>query len=156
MRHWVNDGLMALFFFIVGLEIKREVLVGEMRYPRQPALAIAAALGGVVVPALIYAGVNLVGAGGEVEGWGIPMATDTAFALGIVTLLGSRVRPLLLVFLTAFAIVDDILAVLVIAIFYTESISWPALGMAAVLLGALALANIAGAQRWGQHMPCWG
>lgn len=148
LRHWVNDGLMALFFFIVGLEIKREVLVGEMRYPRQAALAIAAALGGVVVPALIYAGVNLVGAGGEVEGWGIPMATDTAFALGIVTLLGSRVRPLLLVFLTAFAIVDDILAVLVIAIFYTESISWPALGIAAALLGALALANVAGAQRW--------
>ncbi len=146
LRHWVNDGLMALFFFIVGLEIKREVLVGEMRYPRQAALAISAALGGVVVPALIYAGINLFG--GELRGWGVPMATDTAFALGLVALLGSRVRPLLLVFLTAFAIVDDILAVLVVAVFYTDAISWIALGIAAVLLGLLVVANGAGFHRW--------
>src|SRR5215211_4198377 len=146
LRHWVNDGLMALFFFIVGLEIKREVLVGEMRYPRQAALPIAAALGGAIVPALVYAAINLGGDGAR--GWGIPMATDTAFALGILSLLGGRVRPLLLVFVTAFAIVDDILAVFVIALFYTESIDWPALGIAVALLGLLAVANLAGFHRW--------
>lgn len=146
LRHWVNDGLMALFFFILGLEIKREVLVGELRYPRQAALPIAAALGGAVVPALLFALLNLGGDGAR--GWGIPMGTDTAFALGIISLLGARVRPLLLVFLTAFAIVDDILAVLVIAVFYTESLSWPALGAAVLLLGALVVANFAGFHRW--------
>ena len=128
LRHWVNDALMALFFFIVGLEIKREVLVGEMRYPRSAALAIAAAVGGVILPALIFVSLNLGGPGQH--GWGVPIGTDTAFALGIITLFGSRVRPVLLVFLTAFAIVDDILAVGVIAIFYTESISWAALAVA--------------------------
>ncbi len=146
LRHWVNDGLMALFFFIVGLEIKREVLVGELRYPRQAALPIAAALGGALVPALIYTTFNL--GGEEVHGWGIPIGTDTAFSLGIMSLLGSRVRPLLLVFLTAFAIVDDILAVLVIAVFYTDTISWPALGVGVALLAALVVANRAGFHRW--------
>ena len=146
LRRWINDGLMALFFFIVGLEIKRELLVGDLRYPRQAALPIAAALGGAVVPALIYALINLGGDG--FHGWGVPIATDTAFSLGVITLLGTRVRPLLLVFLTAFAIVDDILAVSVIAVFYTESISWPALGVAVALLAALAVANIAGVHRW--------
>ena len=146
LRTWVNDGLMTLFFFIVGLEIKREVLVGEMRYPRQAALPISAAVGGAVVPALVYAAINF--GGGGAHGWGVPMATDTAFSLGILSLLGGRVRPLLLVFVTAFAIVDDILAVLVIALFYTDSISWPALGIAALLLGVLAVANVAGFHRW--------
>jgi NhaA family Na+:H+ antiporter len=146
LRHWVNDGLMALFFFILGLEIKREVLVGELRYPRQAALPIAAALGGAAVPALLFALVNFGGEGAS--GWGIPMGTDTAFALGIISLLGTRVRPLLLVFLTAFAIVDDIFAVLVIAIFYTSSLSWPALGVAALLLAGLVVANLAGFHRW--------
>jgi NhaA family Na+:H+ antiporter len=146
LRHWVNDGLMALFFFILGLEIKREVLVGEMRNPRQAALPIAAAVGGAIVPALIYVGLNWGGEG--FRGWGIPMATDAAFSLGILSLLGSRVVPWLLVFLTALAIVDDILAVLVIAIFYTESINWVSLGIAAVLLGALIVANAAGFHRW--------
>jgi NhaA family Na+:H+ antiporter len=146
LRHWVNDALMALFFFIVGLEIKREVLVGEMRYPRQAALPIAAALGGAVVPALLFTAINLGGEGRD--GWGIAMATDTAFSLGILSLLGGRVRPMLLVFLTAFAIVDDIVAVLVIALFYTDAISWPALGIAVLLLGVLAVANLAGFHRW--------
>ena len=146
LRAWVNDGLMALFFFIVGLEIKREVLVGELRSPRQAALPIAAALGGAIVPAVIYAGINLSGDG--LRGWGIPMATDTAFSLGIVSLLGTRARPLLLVFLTAFAIVDDILAVAIIAVFYTEQIVWPAVAVAAALLGLLVVANIAGRHRW--------
>jgi len=146
LRHWVNDALMALFFFIVGLEIKREVLVGEMRYPRLAALPIAAAVGGAVVPALVYLAFNLGGEG--LHGWAIPAATDTAFSLGMLTLLAARVRPLLLVFLTAFAIVDDILAVLVIAVFYTDELSLPALGVAAGLLALLALANRAGFHRW--------
>lgn len=146
LRHWVNDGLMALFFFIVGLEIKREVLVGEMRSPRNAALPISAAVGGAVVPALVYLALNL-GQPGE-HGWGVPIGTDTAFSLGIISLLGTRVRPLLLVFLTAFAIVDDILAVGVIAIFYTAEISWVWAGVAVALLGVLAAANAAGFHRW--------
>ena len=111
---WINDAAMAVFFFVVGLEIKREVLVGEMRSPRQAALAIAAAVGGVTVPALLFMALNP--AGPSRAGWGIPIGTDTAFALGIITLFGGRVRPILLVFLTAFSIVDDILAVGVIAV----------------------------------------
>jgi Na+:H+ antiporter, NhaA family len=146
LRHWVNDGLMSLFFFLLGLEIKREVLVGELRSPRRAALPIAAAVGGAIVPALIYAGVNWGGDG--FRGWGIPMATDAAFSLGILSLLGSRVRPVLLVFLTALAIVDDILAVLIIALFYTETIAWLPLGIAVVLLGALIGANATGIHRW--------
>lgn len=146
LRHWVNDGLMALFFFILGLEIKRELLVGELRYLNQAAFPIAAALGGAVVPAAIYAVFNLAGEG--LHGWGIPMATDTAFSLGVLSLLGSRVRPVLLVFLTAFAIVDDILAVLVIAIFYTDTIVLGAIAAAIVLLVVLAVANRAGFHRW--------
>lgn len=146
LRHWVNDGLMALFFFVVGLEIKREVLVGEMRHPRQAALAIAAAIGGVTIPALFFLALNPEPPGQQ--GWGVPIGTDTAFALGIVTLFGSRVRPVLLVFLTAFSIVDDILAVAVIAAFYTASISWSAASAALVLLAALAVANRTGFHRW--------
>lgn len=145
LRHWVNDGLMALFFFVVGLEIKREVLVGEMRVPRHAALAVAAALGGVVVPAIIFL---LLTDGPAREGWGVPIGTDTAFALGIITLFGTRVRPVLLVFLTAFSIVDDILAVGVIAIFYTDTISVQALVVAGVLLLMLIVANRAGWHRW--------
>ena len=146
LRHWVNDGLMALFFFMVGLEIKREVLVGEMRAPRQAALAIAAAVGGVTVPALLFLALNP--AQPAAQGWGVPIGTDTAFALGIVTLFGSRVRPILLVFLTAFSIVDDILAVAAIAIFYTPSISLTAVGAALALLVVLVVVNRAGFHRW--------
>lgn len=146
LRHWVNDGLMALFFFIVGLEIKREILVGELRYLRQAALPISAAIGGAVVPALLFLVLNL-GSDASI-GWGVPIGTDTAFSLGILSILGARVRPELLLFLTAFAIIDDILAVGVIAIFYTDSIDWNAVGVAALFLGALVLANRMGFQRW--------
>jgi NhaA family Na+:H+ antiporter len=142
---WVNDGLMAVFFFVVGLEIKREILVGELASPRQAALPIAAAAGGILVPAALYSVFNLGGPGSG--GWGIPMATDIAFALGILALLGSRVPLALTVFLTALAIVDDIAAVLVIALFYTANIGWSAVAVALGCLVVLAAMNLLGV-RW--------
>jgi Na+:H+ antiporter, NhaA family len=144
LHHWINDALMAVFFFLVGLEIKREFLVGELASLRRAALPIAAAMGGMVVPALLYAMVN-VGTEGA-RGWGIPMATDIAFALGVLALLGPRTPLALKVFLAALAIVDDIGAVLVIAVFYTADISWAALGFAALFMGAMVLANVLGAR----------
>src|ERR671911_2924917 len=145
LTHWINDGLMAIFFLVVGLEIKREVLVGELSSARNAALPVAAAVGGVVVPAAIYLTIN---AGTEGSaGWGIPMATDIAFALGILALLGERAPVGLKVFLTALAIVDDIVAVVVIALFYTSEIAWGALGVGALFLAALILANLLGVDR---------
>jgi NhaA family Na+:H+ antiporter len=142
----VNDGLMAVFFFLVGLEIKREVLVGELARLRQAALPVAAAFGGMVVPALLF----LVFNAGEptARGWGIPMATDIAFALGVLALVGSRVPSSLRVFLSALAIADDLGAVLVIALFYTAGVSWGALGAAGALLLLSLGANAAGVRSW--------
>jgi NhaA family Na+:H+ antiporter len=146
IHFWVNDALMAVFFFVVGLEIKRELLAGELASARQAALPILAALGGVVMPAILYSAVNAGGPGAR--GWAIPMATDIAFAIGVMALLGDRIPLGLKVFLTALAIVDDIAAVVVIAIFYTSDLAWTAVGIAAVcLLVAL------GANRLGVRHP---
>jgi len=139
LHFWVNDGLMAIFFFVVGLEIKRELIVGELASPRKAALPIAGAVGGVLVPAMIYGAINAGGPGAS--GWGIPMATDIAFVIGIMALLGDRIPLSLKVFLTALAIVDDIAAVLVIAVFYTASISGVFLAGAAGCLLVLMMAN---------------
>lgn len=128
LHHWVNDGLMVIFFFVVGLEIKRELTIGELSTPRKAALPMVAAVGGMVFPALIYAHFNHDGIGSS--GWGIPMATDIAFAVGVLTLLSKKVPVSLKVFLLALAIVDDLGAVLVIAVFYTEQIATQALGLA--------------------------
>jgi NhaA family Na+:H+ antiporter len=144
VHQWINDFLMALFFLLVGLEIKRELLAGELATFRKAALPIAAAIGGMVVPALLYAALNDGGVGAR--GWGIPMATDIAFALGIAALLGPRVPVSLKVFLAAVAIVDDIGAVLVIAIFYTASIAWAYLAAVAAVALVLVLINRAGVQ----------
>ena len=139
---WINDGLMAIFFFVVGLEIKRELLMGELRTWKKAIIPFAAALGGMIVPAAIYMAIN---AGKEsFAGWGIPMATDIAFALGILALLGKRAPLSLKIFLTALAIVDDLGAVLVIAIFYTSEIIWVWLAVAAVFFLILLALNALG------------
>ncbi len=142
LRHWINDGLMVFFFFVVALEIKRELVLGEISEPRRAALPVAAALGGMLLPAAIYLAFN---AGGDGQrGWGIPMATDTAFALGVLALVGKRIPTEIRIFLLAIAIVDDIAAILVIAVFYTDSLSLEALGIAVLLLGVIVVMNRAG------------
>jgi NhaA family Na+:H+ antiporter len=145
LHHWINDGLMTLFFLLVGLELKREILVGELASLREATLPIVAALGGMVVPALIYAAGN--GGTPAASGWGIPMATDIAFAVGILVLLGTRVPRNLIIFLMALAIADDLGAVLVIALFYTPDLNLAALGSAALLLGLMLLLNRGGVRR---------
>ena len=144
---WINDGLMSVFFFLVGLEIKREVLIGELSSLRQAAFPFVAAVGGTVVPALIYA-LATHGNTDAQKGWGIPMATDIAFALGVLSLLGGRVPVSLKVFVTALAIVDDIIAVLVIALFYTEKIE-----VFSLIAGLAGVALCFGANLLGVRKP---
>ncbi len=147
LHHWINDGLMVVFFFVVGLEIKRELVVGQLSTVDKAALPVAAALGGMVTPAVLYALFNLGGDGAP--GWGVPMATDIAFSLGVLAIFSKRVPLGLKVFLTALAIADDLGAVAVIAIFYTEKIRLGALIAAGVLLAVLFLAVQAQVKRRG-------
>lgn len=144
LRHWVNDGMMALFFFVVGLEIKRELVAGELNDFRKAAVPAIAALGGMIIPGLIYVAFNA----GEpsLQGWGIPMATDIAFAVGVLALVGGSLPPGLRVFLLSLAIVDDIGAILVIAVFYTADISVPWLALAGT--GLLAIVLLRGIRVW--------
>ena len=135
LKHWINDGLMALFFFVVGLEVKREMVVGELREFRRAALPIAAAIGGMVVPAGVY--LALQGGEAAARGWGIPMATDIAFVVGCMAILGSRVPHILRVVILSLAIVDDIGAILVIAIGYTSG-----LDLTALFLGFVGIAVV--------------
>lgn len=145
LHHWVNDGLMTLFFFVVGVELKREMLVGELADLRQAALPIIAAIGGMVMPALIYLAFNP--EGDAMRGWGIPMATDIAFAVGALVLLASRVPKALITFLVALAIVDDLGAVLVIALFYTQQLVLDWLLVSAALVAFLFVLNFAGIRK---------
>lgn len=142
LHHWINDALMAVFFFLVGLEIKHEVMVGELSSFRQAILPIMAALGGMIMPAALYFLVNRGGTGQA--GWGIPMATDIAFAMAILLLLGKRVPPALMTILAALAIADDLGAVLVIAVFYTESIAYAPLMAAAGCFAFMLMLNAVG------------
>jgi NhaA family Na+:H+ antiporter len=141
LRHWINDALMAIFFFVIGLEVKREVVHGELRDVRAAALPLAAAMGGMVVPAAIYLALQPSGPGAR--GWGIPMATDIAFVVGCMAVLGPRVPKGLRVMLLSLAIADDIGAILVIAIGYSAGLDWTALGLGVVGIGAVvALARL--------------
>ncbi|MDH5183297.1 MAG: Na+/H+ antiporter NhaA [Gammaproteobacteria bacterium] len=145
LHHWINDGLMAFFFFVIGLELKREILVGELANPRNAVLPIGAAIGGMLVPALIFFALNP--DGDAARGWGIPMATDIAFAIGALALLASRVPKALITFLVALAIVDDLGAVIVIALFYTDTIALAPLVLAAGLLLVLVAFNLSGIRK---------
>lgn len=142
IHHWINDGLMTIFFFVVGLEIKREILTGDLSSIKNATLPVAAAIGGMVVPALIYIMIN--GDGYGARGWGIPMATDIAFAVGVMALLGNRVPRSLLTFLVALAIVDDLGAVTIIALFYTEELNTMYLGLAVVVTAIMYTFNLMG------------
>ncbi len=139
LHHWINDGLMAVFFFVVGLELKREIIGGELSTLKSAILPVVAAAGGMIFPAIIYLSLNQSGAASE--GWGIPMATDIAFSLGVLYLIGDRVPLSLKIFLTALAIADDIGAVLVIAFFYSSEINLVSLGTGAIFLAILWVAN---------------
>jgi NhaA family Na+:H+ antiporter len=150
LQHWINDALMAIFFFVVGLEVKREIAIGQLSTLRQAALPVSAAVGGMLIPAGVYVAVN---AGGQaVHGWGIPMATDIAFALGILALFGTRAPIGLKVFLTALAIADDIGAVLVIAFFYTANLKLGALAISGVFVLLIAGARAIGIRRPGIYL----
>ncbi|MBS1679426.1 MAG: Na+/H+ antiporter NhaA [Actinobacteria bacterium] len=144
LGHWVNDGLMTLFFFLISLEIKRELVTGELRHPKRAALPIIAALGGVVTPIAIFLAVS---GGQHASGWGIPMATDAAFAIGVLALLGDRVGVGVKLFLVTIAVVDDVAAILVIAVAYTDHLSLGWLAVAAAGLAGTAAMRLFGAHR---------
>jgi len=143
---WINDGLMAIFFFLIGLEIKREVLTGELSSMKKATLPIIAAIGGIVVPALIYVGLNS-GSEYNLDGWAIPVATDIAFALGILALVGKGIPKELKVLLLSIAIIDDVAAILIIAFFYTANLSFLSLGLASIGMGLAIILNVMGVKK---------
>jgi Na+:H+ antiporter, NhaA family len=145
LQHWINDGLMTLFFFVVGLELKREFLVGELSSVRLAILPVIAAIGGMLIPALIYVAFNP--SGDAARGWGIPMATDIAFALGVIALLAGRVPKALISFLVALAIVDDLGAIVIIAFFYTDQLLWSALLASGIITLCMVALNLLGVRR---------
>jgi len=147
LHHWINDALMAVFFFFVTLEIKREFILGELSSPKQALLPIIAAIGGMLVPALIYIYINF-GNGDTINGWAIPSATDIAFSLGVLSLLGSRVPISLKVFLTAIAIIDDLGAIIIIAFFYTGDLSIQYLSLMLLTFIALLILNKSGVKKF--------
>jgi len=149
LSHWINDGLMAVFFFVIGLEIKRELVVGELSDPKKVALPVAAALGGVIAPVAIYLSLQY-GEAGE-HGWAVPMATDIAFVVGCMSLLGNRIPRGLSILMLSLAIVDDLLAVLVIAIFYTSSISMAWLAAALVGIAVIVAMSRLGVRSVGMY-----
>ena len=151
LRHWVNDGLMALFFFVVGLEIKRELVTGELRDRRAAVLPAIAAVGGVALPIAVF--LAIVGGGDGAAGWAIPAATDIAFAVGLITILGDRVSAGARLFLLAIAIVDDIVAISIIALFYAEAVSLGWIAVAAALLVVVALLPRVGVTRVAVFIP---
>ena len=145
LGHWINDGLMTLFFFLISLEIKREIVHGDLRRPRQAALPVIAAAGGVILPVILY--LALASGTSATHGWGIPMATDAAFAIAALALLGERVGVGAKLFLVTIAVVDDVAAILVIAIAYTSDVSLPWLAAALGLLGAVVVMQRLGINR---------
>jgi Na+:H+ antiporter, NhaA family len=150
LGHWVNDGLMTLFFFLISLEIKRELVTGELRHPKRAALPIIAALGGVVTPIAVFL---LISGGHHASGWGIPMATDAAFAIGVLALLGDRVGVGVKLFLVTIAVVDDVAAILVIAVAYTDHLSLGWLAAAVAGLAAVAAMRALGVRRILAYVP---
>jgi NhaA family Na+:H+ antiporter len=151
MLLWINDALMAVFFLLIGLEVKRELIVGSLASRRQAIFPVIAALGGMVVPALVYLAFNFQDPITR-EGWAIPAATDIAFALGVLALLGSRVPASLKIFLMALAIIDDLGAIVIIALFYTSDLSLLSLGVAAAAIAVLAILNLTGVRRTGIYI----
>ena len=151
LGHWISDGLMAIFFFLVGLEIKHALIKGELSSPRKAALPIIAAVGGMAVPAAVYAAFNM-DSPETMPGWAIPAATDIAFAMGVLSLLGPRVPDSLKIFLMALAIIDDLGAIVIIAIFYTADLSALALGLAAIGIAVLIAMNLLNVQRLAAYL----
>ena len=151
MLLWINDALMAVFFLLVGLEVKRELMQGSLASLRRAAFPVIAAIGGMIVPALLYLAFNYADPITR-EGWAIPAATDIAFALGVLALLGSRVPLALKIFLMALAIIDDLGAIIIIALFYTNDLSMASLGVAAVAIAVLAVLNLCGVRRTGVYI----
>jgi NhaA family Na+:H+ antiporter len=153
VEHWAADGALTLFFFVAGLELKREFLVGSLSRPADAVVPVVAAACGVAVPALVYLGVNLASDDGRLGGWAIPSATDIAFALAVLAVVGSALPPQLRAFLLTLAVVDDLIVIVIIAVFYTESLSWGALGLAALCCAAWALLQQRRVRGWLPYLP---